>query len=125
MKKIILSLLAVSMAFAGQAYAGTISLTEAGAKVTIAGDPSMGNLEYNPSPGVRMACVTADDAYTIGAYNDKTTQDNGNEYAVTSNSTGYAMRARQDETGANFAGAVTATAGDVSGSWTWMGGSGS
>lgn len=121
MKKIMLFLIAGFMLLANQAMAGGFGPTSAGGKVTITGDSSMGNLEYNPSPGVIMSGITSDDAYTIGAYNTKTTVDNGNDYAATSNSTGYAMRARTD-TALNLS---SETAGSLSGSWTWMGGSGS
>lgn len=131
MKKIfsigVLSICSVAM-FCATSVADTVAPTAAGAAVTVPDTTGSGPaLVYNPSPGVSMSVVTAQNAYAISASNISASVADRNEYGVWSGYGGY----YQQPSIATATTAITVVAyvpttatSPFTGTWVAMGGAG-
>lgn len=115
--------LAVPMAFAGSfsndAVGDDVTVT-----ITTSGVPTAsGDFTYNSSPSVSVVGFTDSYDYVIWTMNILPSTETGYEYATVAAATGYASQQKTLDPGTNLT--APSALGLPSGSWTWVGGSGS
>lgn len=131
MKKILKSavcLMAIFCLAAPMAFAGSFNNDPVGDDVeviiTTAGVPTAsGDFTYSSSPSVSVVGFTDSYDYVIHTMNVLPSIETGYEYATVASATGYATQQKTLEPGINLT--APSALGLPSGSWTWVGGSGS